>query len=219
MWNYQVELEKKKPICRAGNDNVRHLSVKLSNVITAWAWRKQTETHPSWNSSVLDCWQACYWIIPSFLLFSQKMSYVLAWISSLLFIHSDSDFMLVHMCHFTFNWASVKRKWLEGGSSCIQATKAHALSTTEMVIQVPNVTILYFCWFSLFDCIICPPLACVCLHLFGPPLLLQTDSPHPCEPAFLSLFPCINTIFLFLAAPNLCLNLPFGICLPSDLWI
>lgn len=26
---------------------------------------------------------------------------------SLLFIHSDSDFMLVHPCHFTFNQASV----------------------------------------------------------------------------------------------------------------
>lgn len=132
-----------------------------------------------------------------------KCQHVLAWISLLLFIYSDSDFMLVHMCHFTFKQASVKRICKNirvcvcvcDCDSCTQTTNAHAriqfvwlipaCCKTNTVIQVIHVTMLHFCWFSLFVSDYLSTLSCVSLHIFVSPLLLQTDSPHPFYPAFL----------------------------------
>lgn len=175
MWNLTVELEKKNPpsFCPAGDYNKRHPSVKLSNVITAWAWRKPRKTHHPQNSLVLDCWQICYWIISSFLLFSPKCHHVLAWISLLIFIHPDSDFMLLHVCHFTFNQASLKKNGRGGAPAFKQQTHIHfhsnwlvsPCSRTKMVPQVTHITMLLFCWLSLFDWNYLST-SCLCLQLF-----------------------------------------------------
>ena len=175
MWNLTVELEKKNPpsFCPAGDYNKRHPSVKLSNVITAWAWRKPRKTHHPQNSLVLDCWQICYWIISSFLLFSPKCHHVLAWISLLIFIHPDSDFMLLHVCHFTFNQASLKKNGRGGAPAFKQQTHIHfhsnwlvpPCSRTKKVPQVTHITMLLFCWLSLFDWNYLST-SCLCLQLF-----------------------------------------------------
>lgn len=133
------------------------------------------------------CWTADKPVIGlfrRFCSFPRKCHHVLAWISSLLFIHSDSDFMLVHMCQFTFNQASVKRKWLgEGGKLMHSSNKSTCtFNNWDGKTGSKRHHLIFLLVFSLWLFYLSAPCLCVSASIWSSSSI--ANSPHPCEPAF-----------------------------------